>query len=120
MSYELLELRKISKLLTLVNGEALEKELSKYATTDERKRVWVLINGERLPDDLAIGSGMKGAAVYNFLKLLTNAELIQSPHGKPPIKVIDYVPASWLDLLKSETDNKNQQSDKVVKTTTNQ
>lgn len=120
MTDELNELKKISKILILANGEALEKELSKYATTDERKKVWVLINGERLPDDLANGSGMKIAAVYNFLKILTNAELIQNPHGKPPIKVIDYVPASWLEFLKPETDDKKQQGDKVVKTTTNQ
>ena len=40
MTDELAELKKISKLLILAHGEAIEKELSKYATTDERKRVF--------------------------------------------------------------------------------
>ncbi len=51
MAEELGELRKISKILALANAQALENELSKYATTNERKKVWVLINGERMPDD---------------------------------------------------------------------
>lgn len=40
------ELKKISKILTMAHGEQLEKELAKIATTDDRKRIWVLINGE--------------------------------------------------------------------------
>jgi hypothetical protein len=120
MTTELNELKKISKLLILANGEAIEKELSKYATTDERKKVWVLINGERLPDDLAKSSGMKILTVYGFLKLLTNAELIQNPYGKAPTKIIEYVPASWLDLIKTESEDKKQKGEQDVKTTTNQ
>jgi hypothetical protein len=99
MTDELTELKKISKLLILAYGEAIEKELSKYATTDERKRVWVLINGQKQPDELAKGSGMKMRAVYDFLKILVNADLIENPHGEAPKKLIDYVPPSWLELI---------------------
>ena len=70
MSDELTELKKISRLLILANGEAIEKELSKYATTDERKRMWISIDGLKQPNELAGCSGMKIAAVYNFLKAL--------------------------------------------------
>ena len=99
---ELNELKKIARILTLANGDALERELSKYATTDERKKVWVLINGERLPDSLAKESGMKASGVYSYLKRLTNADLIETPYGKPPVKLVDYVPASWLGLFEQE------------------
>lgn len=118
VSDELAELRKISKLITLVNGEALEKELAKYATTEERKKVWVLINGERVPDELTKNSGMKQSALYSYLKILSNADFIEVPHGKAPKKKLEFVPASWLELLQSETEEKKQEGKNDVETTT--
>jgi len=122
MSDELLELRKISKILTLVNASALEKELEKYATTVERKKLWVLINGERSPDELITGSGMKQAAVYKFLKTLSDADLIETPHGKPPKRKLEFVPASWIDLFEIEKEQPKQKEkgEQDVKTTSNQ
>jgi hypothetical protein len=102
MSDELAELRKISKILVLANAQALETELSKYATTDERKKAWALIDGSRLPDEIAEYSGMKLRTVYDFLKILANADFIKNPHGKPPEKKLEFVPASWLNLIKFE------------------
>jgi hypothetical protein len=121
MSDELFELRKISKILTLANASVLEKELEKYATTNERKKMWVLINGERSPDDLIPGSGMKQAAVYKFLKTLSDADLVETPYGKPPKRKLDFIPASWLTSLTSEQEDKKPEVAKDVKTTnTNQ
>jgi len=114
MSEELAELKKITKILLLVNTEQLESQLSKYATTDERKRVWVLINGQSQPDELALGSGMKKRSVYDFLKILVNAELIENPYGKAPKKILEYVPASWLDLMKTETEDKKEKKGETV------
>jgi len=120
MSEELKELRKISKLLTLAYAATLEKELSKYATTDERKKVWVLINGERTPDSLISGSGMKQAALYKFLKTLSEAELIETPYGEPPKKKFELVPASWLDLIEVEKEEPKQKGEQGVQTISNQ
>ena len=120
MSEELAELRKISRLLTLINAELLEKELAKYVTTDERKKVWVLINCERMPDELSKNSGMKQSTLYNFLKILSNADLIEVPYGKAPKKKLEFVPASWLELLQPEADERKQEGKKDVKTTANQ
>jgi hypothetical protein len=112
MSEELNELKKISRLLILANGEAIEKELSNYATTDERKKLWIFIDGEKQPNELSDCSGVKIAAVYNFLKALTSASLIENLHGKPPKKVIEYVPASWLELIKpAEKKQKEENKD---------
>src|SRR5271157_3527389 len=96
MSEELLELKRISRLLTLVNGEALENELSKYATTNERKKAWILIDGKRTTEEIGQAAGMKLRTIQEFLKILNDASLIES---RPPKRIIDYVPASWLDLL---------------------
>lgn len=106
---ELDELRKISKILTLVNAKTLEIELSKYATTNERKKAWVLIDGNRLPEEIGENAGMKLRTIQEFLKILVDATLIENLRGKPPKRLLDYVPASWLDLIKPE--EKNQKGD---------
>lgn len=99
MTDELTELKKISKILILSNAQTLEKELSKYATTEDRKRVWALIDGKILPKEIAIAIGGSRRAVEIFLKGLENAELIECTYGKPPKKIVDFVPASWIDLI---------------------
>jgi len=109
LSEELAELRKISKILTLTNAQALETELSKYATTDERKKAWILIDGNRLPNEIGKNAGMKLRTIQEFLKILTDATLIENPRGKPPRKILDYVPASWLNLIKHE-ESKNKET----------
>jgi hypothetical protein len=108
LSEELKELKKISKLLILANGEAIEKELSKYATTPERKKAWILIDGNRMTDEIGKGAGMKLRTIQDFLKILTDSSLIESHYGKPPIKIIDYVPAPWLDLIQWENANQKE------------
>jgi len=108
MSDELTELKKISKILTLVNAEAIEDELSKYATTDNRKKIWVLINGTRMPANIAQSTGISTRSVERFLKVLEIAELIENLWGKPPKRLLDYVPASWLDLVKVEVTSEEE------------
>jgi hypothetical protein len=61
------ELRKISKVLTLTNSVVIEKELSKIATSKERKQMWVLIDGKRLLGDIATAVKMTPQAVGQFL-----------------------------------------------------
>ena len=114
MSNELEELRKISKILTLVNAETIEKELSKYATTNDRKRVWVLIDGKRMSKDIAQSIGISIRAVDIFLKVLENAELIENPRGKPPKRLLGYVPPPWLELVKVEVPKEEEQKPEEV------
>lgn len=94
------ELKKISKILTMAHGEQLEKELAKIATTDDRKRIWVLINGELTPEGISKQTHITIGAVKNYLTVLKKAEFIENPYGKPPKKLIDYVPPKWVELLK--------------------
>jgi len=115
MSEELAELKKISKILILTNTEALENELSKYATTDDRKRVWVLINGERMSKEIAQSIGIRRRAVDTFLRLLESAELVENPWGKPPKKILDYVPASWIELVRVDVSKEEEQESEEVK-----
>jgi hypothetical protein len=102
MSDEIIELRKIAKILTLANAQALETELSKYATTLERKRAWVLIDGAKMPPEIGKASGMRLRTIQDFLKTLVDAGLVSNPRGVPPKKLLDFVPASWVELVEHQ------------------
>lgn len=97
------ELRKISKIITLSNGKPLETEIAKYASTDDRKKIWVLIDGVRQADEIVKISGITQAPVYKFLKILEDSGLIERQRGKPPQRLLDYVPVGWVELVQIET-----------------
>ena len=93
MSEQLKELEKISRILMLAYAKEIEIELSKFASTDERKKIWVLIDGQNMPKDMAkLAGNVKVRAIERFLKQLAKAKLIENPSRKPPSKLIDYVP----------------------------
>jgi hypothetical protein len=94
------ELRKISRILILANAASVERELSKIASTDERKKMWVLMDGKRMPQDLAKESGVTPMSVSRFLASGVVAELVEYNKGEPPRRIFDYVPPSWIELVK--------------------
>jgi hypothetical protein len=102
MTDELAELRKISKILLLTNASVIENELGKIATSDDRKRMWVLIDGSRMPKDIATQLKVTERAVRYFLDGLIAAGLIENLRGEPPKKILDYVPPSWIELTQVE------------------
>ena len=112
----LAELRKLTKLVTISNGKSIESELQQYATNDGRRKIWVLVDGKNQVDDIVKLSGLKQRTVYEFLKILEDAKLVEKSFGKPPIRLLDYVPPKWVELLQitaSPVQNESQQE--VVK-----
>lgn len=87
----------------LSNAKVIENEISQYATSDARKKIWVLIDGVNMPKDMArlIGK-IKVRAVNLFLEDLGKAGLIENPKRKPPQKLINYVPLAWIELFKDK------------------
>lgn len=83
----------------LANSEIIERELGKIASTDERKRMWILIDGQRMPKDIATAAKITAQAVSNFLSIARTAELIEYDPRQPPRRILDYVPSSWIELL---------------------
>lgn len=113
------ELKKISRIITIGNGAAIEKELEKYATSPDRKKVWALIDGVRQADEIVKVSGITKTPVYNFLKILEAAELIEREHAKPPKRLLDYVPPKWLELIPEDSEqtiNEQQKSEEETQT----
>ena len=103
------ELRKITKILTLANASLIEKELEKIAGTNERKKIWVLMDGKLMPNDLAKEVGVSAMAVSYFLNAGKVAELINYERGKPPERALGYIPPAWIDLLKLPQEETAQQ-----------
>jgi len=93
------ELRRISKLLTLANASIIEAELNKIANTDPRKKMWILMNGIKMPKDLAAASGVSSMAVSNFLSAALALNLIEYAPRQPPQRALDYIPPTWLSLV---------------------
>jgi hypothetical protein len=96
------ELKKISRLLTLAHSRQVEVELSKIASTDDRKKMWILIDGKNMAKDIAHVTGVSERGVNYFLSQAVGAGFVENAPRKPPTRSIDYVPPAWLDLLKSE------------------
>lgn len=103
------ELKKVSKILTIANSSIIETELSKIAGTNERKKMWLLLDGKRMPNNIAKDAGVSAMAVSYFLNAGKVAELIDYEKGKPPTRALDYVPPSWIDLLKMPAEVTEQQ-----------
>ncbi len=95
------ELKKISKVLLLANAAVIEAELSKIATTNDRKKIWVLMDGNRMPADIAQEAKVTAMTVSNFVNAGKVAELIEYKKGEPPKRILDYVPPSWTELAKT-------------------
>lgn len=108
------ELRKISKILILANASIIEKELSKNANSDARKKMWVLIDGKRMPKDIAKEAGVTQMAVSYFLNAASAAEFIEYTQREPPRRIMDYVPPSWIDLIIKEKGEGEQEAPKDV------
>lgn len=113
------ELRKISRVITISNGPTLETELAKYANTNERKIIWTLVDGRQKAEDIAKQIGKTKRAVDLFLELLEKAELIEErKYGVPPVRILDYVPSEWIQLIPKKTEE--SQLDNTDKQTENE
>lgn len=110
------ELKKISKILLLANSTQLDIELGKVADNEARKKMWVLIDGKRMPKDIANEVGVSLATVSRFLDKASAADLVSYAAKKPPIKTLDYVPPSWLNLVFAETKEETKQISEAMPT----
>jgi len=85
--------------LDISNSPLIEKELSKIASSKERKQMWVYLNGKRMLRDIADAVKVTPQAVGQFLNAGVALELIEYQRGNPPRRILDYVPPEWLSLV---------------------
>ena len=94
---ELFELRAIKRVLGIAHSGKLDVYLNEVITTPNRRKMWIAINSERMPNDIAEEVGVSAMAVSLFLKSVTDVNLVEYKQGKPPRKIIDHVPTKWLE-----------------------
>lgn len=98
------ELQKITKILVIAHSEKIDFELEKIASTDDRKKTWALIDGEHTSKQIAEKIGVSKRSVDRILKKFENKGFVNNPWGKPPTRLINYVPEKWMELLYVEVD----------------
>lgn len=98
------ELKNISKVLILSNSDKIPAELEKSATIDERKIVWILINGKNDNKGIAERVGIRERSVRRTIKLFEEVELVDNPRGKPARRLLNYVLPDWIELLPPENE----------------
>ena len=96
------ELKNISKLLTFVHSEKIKAELEKIATNDERKMIWVLIDGTKVNKIIAERVNITERSVRRNIKVFEEASLVHNPRGKPTSRLLKYIPPDWIELLPPE------------------
>jgi len=92
----LFELRAIKRTLSIAHSEKIDDYLNEVITSENRRKMWIAINGERMPNDIAEEVGVSAMAVSRFLKSVIDANLVEYAKGYPPMKIIDHVPSKWL------------------------
>ena len=95
----LLEMKKNNLLLTIAHSERIIEYLENVATTTDRKKIWVLIDGNRNSQQIADILNLSKRSVDRFFKLAEDQGLLINPWGQPAKKLIEYTPSEWLDLL---------------------
>ena len=108
------ELKKISHVLLLANSEQIDRELGKVADNEARKKIWVLIDGKRIPKDIAVQVGVSLSTVSRFLDSASTANLVFYAAKYPPAKRLDYVPSTWLNLVFGKTEEEVGQNTKTT------
>lgn len=99
---ELFELRAIKRILGIAHSDKLDVYLNEVITTPNRKKMWIAIDGQRMQNDIAKEASVSTMAVSNFLKVVSDARLVEYIQGKPPRKLVDHVPANWLSDIEEE------------------
>lgn len=89
------ELTKIRKLLELLARDSIKGELERITTTDERKKVWALCNGNNNTTDIAQKVSISLRAVQIVLKDLQEAGLVTAVRRGYLKRTYDYVPPGW-------------------------
>ncbi|MHA1972627.1 MAG: hypothetical protein ACTSW1_06535 [Candidatus Hodarchaeales archaeon] len=104
MSFEelLFEMKKNNLLLTISNIDKITAYLESIATTEDRKKIWILIDGKLTTQEIADIIDVSARSVTRFIKLADDAGLVINNWGQPAKKIIEIVPNSWLELIEDD------------------
>jgi predicted HTH transcriptional regulator len=97
-------LYQISRFLKLIAGSVAIQQTERIASTEDRKVIWFLCEGDLTRDEIASKSGIKKRTIDYFVDECKNLGLLEEEKEKSghPNRVIDYVPEDWKQLAREK------------------
>lgn len=97
----------IRKILEIQAKQSIVNELEGFASTEERRKMWLLCNGELSNDEIAKKVGSTLRAVQYFVKDGRAVGLITMAKRGFPKRAMELLPKNWKEfkmLEKTESD----------------
>jgi DNA-binding transcriptional ArsR family regulator len=91
------ELIRIRRTLEFMIEDRFKIYLSEVASSPERQRIWMLLDGLTSTTDIADTLGITQRSVQRFVKILGNHNLVDLRRRGYPKRNINYTPQEWLD-----------------------
>lgn len=89
------ELIGIRRVLEFLAEDKLRTYLDGIISTDQRQKMWSLLDGNYSTTEIANKSGITPRAVQLFIKELQQLDLILMVKRGYPKRKLDYVPLEW-------------------------
>jgi len=89
------ELVKVRHLLEILVRDELKKAVESIATTNERRKIYALLDGLSSTEEIAQRAGISQRAVQLLVKDLLDAGLVSLEKRGYPRRTFDYVPSEW-------------------------
>jgi DNA-binding transcriptional ArsR family regulator len=89
------ELVNVRYLLEIAIRGELKKEIERVVTTDERRKIYVLLDGFSSTEQIAQKAGVSQRSVQLLVKELVDAGLVVIEKRGYPKRVFDYIPSEW-------------------------
>jgi len=89
------EMVKVRHLLEIMVRDQLKKSLEQSVTTEERRRIYVLMDGISGTDEIAQRAGVSQRSVQLLVKDLLDAGLVSLEKRGYPRHTFDYIPPEW-------------------------
>ena len=89
------EMVKVRHLLEIMVRDQLKKSLEQSVTTEERRKIYALMDGISGTDAIAQKAGVSQRSVQLLVKELLDAGLVSLEKRGYPRRTFDYIPSEW-------------------------
>lgn len=89
------KLEGIYLLLKVQTRPLVEAEVAKVASTKERRKAWILSDGQRKTEEIARLSGAALRTIQIFVQEAERLELMDTGKRGYPKRRLDVIPATW-------------------------
>lgn len=80
-------------------NSVIQIELEKICTTNQRKMMWVILDREKMSNEIAQIVGRTTRAVDMFLEKAEYYQIAKNPRNEAPYRLFDFIPSGWSELV---------------------